>query len=147
MCKRKFLKCRIILDNNEIHVFVIKSTKINVCLIVSISNQQIDLIEKYLEEELSKRIENFSMGEFTKTIMYVLYLFIWHLLLLFCHISYTYQDAKDRAFEISLQQLIFQGTQKWTWRWNLWDASDLQWLYVFQRNVPGLQSCKTCICL
>lgn len=76
MCKRKFLKCRIILDNNEIHVFVIKSTKINVCLIVSISNQQIDLIEKYLEEELSKRIENFSMGEFTKTIMYVLYIYL-----------------------------------------------------------------------
>lgn len=97
MCKRKFLKCRIILDDNEIHVhvFVIKSTKINVCLILSVSNQQIELIEKYLEEELSKRIENFSMGEFTKTIMYVLYLFIWRLLLLICHISYTYQDAKD----------------------------------------------------
>lgn len=40
---------------------------------MSVFNQQIELIEKYLEEELSKRIENFSMGEFTKTIMYVLY--------------------------------------------------------------------------
>lgn len=113
MCKRKFLKCRIILDDNEIHVhvFVIKSTKINVCLILSVSNQQIELIEKYLEEELSKRIENFSMGEFTKTIMYVLYLFIWHLLLLICHISYTYQDAKDSFWNFTAT-IDFSGNAK-----------------------------------
>lgn len=90
MCKRKFLKCRIILDDNEIHVhvFVIKSTKINVCLILSVSNQQIELIEKYLEEELSKRIENFSMGEFTKTIMYVLYIYLASTFTFLSHILY-----------------------------------------------------------
>lgn len=79
---------------------------------MSVFNQQIELIEKYLEEELSKRIEHFSMGEFTKTIMYVLYLVGIYFYISIAYPIPTKMLLKDRVFEISLKQLIFKGSQK-----------------------------------
>ncbi|XP_048731840.1 ADP-ribosylation factor-like protein 2-binding protein isoform X1 [Ostrea edulis] len=59
------------LQNNfmEKYYLEFEDTEENKFCYTDIHREYIELIEKYLEEELSKRIENFSMGEFTKVIM------------------------------------------------------------------------------
>nr|XP_022340132.1 ADP-ribosylation factor-like protein 2-binding protein isoform X2 [Crassostrea virginica] len=56
-------------DFMEKYYLEFEDTEENKFCYTDIHREYIELIEKYLEEELSKRIEDFSMGEFTKMIM------------------------------------------------------------------------------